>query len=156
MKEAPKEIVSHPQWEMSEEEDDQQPEDDSAASDSDLIASDDDDDEDIGDNMTAGNRHHHSRHRHDDDEVDANITTKSKKSSHDSNFSSSKSREFDRLFNHAQKIDQEIRDIYSKLPKVNPEDLKFMQQFCFDNDDDIIAFDCEYDDVDLFIIRPLT
>ncbi|KAH9521848.1 secretory subunit [Dermatophagoides farinae] len=70
VKEAPKEIVSHPQWEMSEEEDDQQPEDDSAASDSDLIASDDDDDEDIGDNMTAGNRHHHSRHRHDDDDVD--------------------------------------------------------------------------------------
>ncbi|XP_046920241.2 uncharacterized protein LOC124500236 [Dermatophagoides farinae] len=113
---------------------------------------DDDDDEDVRENsispdsskfcdLYAGDEDEDdedSNDDYDDDEVDANITTKSKKSSHDSNFSSSKSREFDRLFNHAQKIDQEIRDIYSKLPKVNPEDLKFMQQFCFDNDDDII------------------
>ncbi|KAH9417762.1 transcription coregulator [Dermatophagoides pteronyssinus] len=74
----------------------------------------------------------------DDEEVDGNNRSKSKKSSHNSNttLSSSKCRQFDRLFNHAQKIDQEIQDIYSKLPKVNPDDFELMQKFCFDNDDD--------------------
>lgn len=34
------------------------------------------------------------------------------------------------------KIDQEIQDIYSKLPKINEEDILLMKQFQFDDNDD--------------------
>ena len=43
MKEAPKEIETHPQWDISEEEEDQEVADDSAVSDSDLLESGDSD-----------------------------------------------------------------------------------------------------------------
>ncbi|XP_017484476.1 PREDICTED: translocation protein SEC63 homolog [Rhagoletis zephyria] len=45
VKEAPKEIETHPQWEISEDEEDQDQDDDSAVSDSDLVESDNDDDD---------------------------------------------------------------------------------------------------------------
>lgn len=44
VREAPKEIKTHPQWEISDEEDENEDDDDSAVSDSDLVESDDDDD----------------------------------------------------------------------------------------------------------------
>ncbi|KAF7494149.1 Translocation protein SEC63 -like protein [Sarcoptes scabiei] len=49
VKEAPKEIVSHPQWDISEEEDGALSYDDSAASDSDLVVSDEDDEDRVED-----------------------------------------------------------------------------------------------------------
>jgi len=42
VKEAPKEIVSHPQWDISEEEEEMNKDEDSAVEDSDLVASSDD------------------------------------------------------------------------------------------------------------------
>ena len=47
MKEAPKEIVTHPQWDISEEEEEVDKDEDSAVEDSDLVASTDESDDDL-------------------------------------------------------------------------------------------------------------
>lgn len=47
MKEAPKEIRTHPQWDISEEEEEVDKDEDSAVEDSDLVASTDESDDDL-------------------------------------------------------------------------------------------------------------